>query len=81
MEYLDFPTGVGVNRSSTMTKRAGRRFPHGRGGEPLAAIDALIDAIDFPTGVGVNRPRRPSTSRNPRFPHGRGGEPQGVNDG
>gem|GEM_PF-5051672 len=39
---LDFPTRVGVNRSSRGYSRSGVRFPHTRGGEPSENETATV---------------------------------------
>ncbi len=50
-----FPTHVGVNRENAARIPAWWRFPHTRGGEPIASRSNRASLSVFPTHVGVNR--------------------------
>ena len=70
-----FPTGVGMNRDLRTYYDTIASVPHGRGDEPVEAIEIAPETEVFPTGVGMNRPRGQSGRRLYGVPHGRRDEP------
>ena len=70
-----FPTGVGMNRATTLTNSSLMYVPHRRGDEPLSGRLKHTLTPMFPTGVGMNRDKSYRLDYLRNVPHRRGDEP------
>ena len=75
-----FPTGVGMNHSTSKNIIDTAYVPHRRGDEPHLRTGKSRWRGMFPTGVGMNRIQRHKISLLYNVPHRRGDEPHAKSE-